>query len=303
MTVQYKAQFEVLLKVLPWVAKESVFALKGGTTINLFHRDLPRLSVDIDLVYLPIKDRRESLAEISESKNRIAASIKHAFPGISTKNNSSGKDYFTRLYIELGNTRIKVETSPVTRGVVNNTENRVSSKSVSKKYKQIEIQVVSFEDMYAGKLNAAMDRQHPRDLFDVKILYENEGLTDDLFRTFLVYVASSPRPMHEILNPNLVDIDSSFAHEFNGMSFIPVSLEELLNVRKRLIRDIQSRIDKNIIRFLVDLHDGIPNFNNINKPQAMKLPAVRWKLFNLEKLKRNNPTKHAEQRYALEQLL
>jgi hypothetical protein len=42
----YKSQVNLLLKVLPYVANENVFALKGGTAINLFVRDMPRLSVD-----------------------------------------------------------------------------------------------------------------------------------------------------------------------------------------------------------------------------------------------------------------
>ncbi|WP_028717449.1 nucleotidyl transferase AbiEii/AbiGii toxin family protein, partial [Paracoccus sp. J39] len=59
----YEIQVALLVRLLPHVAKEKAFALKGGTAINLFYRDLLRLSVDIDLTYLPIKDRRESLAE------------------------------------------------------------------------------------------------------------------------------------------------------------------------------------------------------------------------------------------------
>lgn len=49
----YRAQMDLLLQVLPLVAKEESFALKGGTAINLFVRDMPRLSVDIDLTWLP----------------------------------------------------------------------------------------------------------------------------------------------------------------------------------------------------------------------------------------------------------
>lgn len=57
----YEAQVALLVRILPYVAKEEVFALKGGTAINLFYRDFPRLSVDIDLTYLPMKDRSDSL--------------------------------------------------------------------------------------------------------------------------------------------------------------------------------------------------------------------------------------------------
>ena len=50
----YYAQVRLLVRELPVVAKETCFALKGGTALNLFVRDMPRLSVDIDLAYVPL---------------------------------------------------------------------------------------------------------------------------------------------------------------------------------------------------------------------------------------------------------
>ncbi|MEA2118985.1 hypothetical protein [Halovibrio sp. HP20-50] len=87
------------------------------------------------------------------------------------------------------------------------------------------------------------------------------------------------------------------------MTRTAVSLEELLNTRKRLIADIHSRFDENTKRFLLSLHDGSPDFDAIDRPRAAALPAVRWKLINLEKLKNENAAKHAEQHHELEVLL
>jgi hypothetical protein len=162
---------------------------------------------------------------------------------------------------------------------------------------------VAFEDLFAGKITAALDRQHPRDLYDVKLLYENEGLTDDLFRTFLVYLASSGRPPHELLDPNLLDLDKPFATEFEGMTNEPVTIEALVETRQRLIADVQSHLDESAVAFLRTLIDGAPDFDVISLPQAAQLPAVRWKVQNLLKLKADNPAKHAEQRVAFEKLL
>ena len=162
---------------------------------------------------------------------------------------------------------------------------------------------VAFEDLVGGKLHAALDRQHPRDLYDVKLLYENEGFTDELFRTFLIYVASSPRPPHELLNPNLIDLDQPYAREFEGMTKGAVDLAELVSTRDRLIGDIQSRLDESAKRFLRTLHEGDPDFDAIDRPQAAELPAVRWKLINVNKLKAENPEKHAVQGEELEKLL
>ena len=299
----YAAQVALLVRILPHVAREEVFALKGGTAINLFYRDLPRLSVDIDLTYLPVKDRAESLAEINDAMDRIAAAIECGIAGAKAQRIAGGGGGATRVLARLGRAEIKIETSPVTRGVVHDPEHRDVSEAVEDAFGYAEMNIVSFEDLFGGKLHAALDRQHPRDLYDVNLLYENEGFTDALFRTFLVYVASSPRPPHELLNPNLIDLDQPYAREFEGMTKEAVDLGELIATRDRLIGDIQSRMNEGAKRFLRTLHDGAPDFDAIDRPQAAELPAVRWKLINVHKLKANDPKKHATQGEELEKLL
>ncbi|MCK5800762.1 MAG: nucleotidyl transferase AbiEii/AbiGii toxin family protein [Deltaproteobacteria bacterium] len=295
----YAAQVSLLVRVLPHIAKEEVFALKGGSAINLFYRDIPRLSVDIDLTYLPIKDRDESLAEISEAMGRITAALLRGLRQGQAHRIAGGGGGDTRLLVTQGRARIKIETSPVARGVVHAPELRQVTAAVEDEFGFAEIRVVSFEDLFAGKLHAAVDRQHPRDLFDVKLLYENEGLTETLFRTFLVYVACSPRPPHELLAPNRIDLEQAYAQEFVGMTSREVSLAELIDTRERLVTDIRSRLDEKARAFLLSLHDGAPDFEVIGLPQAADLPAVRWKQVNLRRLIAQNPDKHAAQRAML----
>jgi len=299
---RYAAQVALLVRTLPYVAKETIFALKGGTAINLVYRDLPRLSVDIDLTYLPVKDRPESLAEISEAMDRLCGSISSGIQGAQAHRIQGGGGGDTRLQVRHGRAEIKIETSPVTRGVVHEPERRIVTDAVEEEFGFAEIQVVAFEDLFGSKLHAALDRQHPRDLFDVKLLYEDEGLTDALFRTFLVYVASSGRPAHELLDPHRHPLDAPHAEEFQGMTSRPVTIEELDATREQLILDIHSRIDEAARHFLLTLHDAEPNFGAIGLPQAADLPAVRWKLRNLQRLIEENPSKHADQRAALETL-
>jgi len=295
----YAAQVALLVRVLPHVAAETVFALKGGTAINLFYRDLPRLSVDIDLTYLPIKDRTESLADINAAMDRLVTSIEKGVEGAKARRIEGGGGGATRVAVRLGSAEIKIETSPVTRGVIHLPKLMTVSDAVQDEFGFSETQVVSFEDLYGGKLHAALDRQHPRDLFDVKLLYENEGLTDALFRSFLIYVASSPRPAHELLDPNHADLEKSYAQEFLGMTKDTVSLDALIDVRARLIEDIHSRLDGAAQAFLLSLQDATPDFDTIGLPQAADLPAVKWKLLNLQKLITENPAKHAEQKAQL----
>ena len=296
----YRAQVALLVRVLPYVANEKMFALKGGTAINLFYRDLPRLSVDIDLTYLPVKDRTESLSEINVAIDRIAAAIEKGIPGARASRIAGGGGGATRLLARLDNAEIKIETSPVTRGVVHDPDLRVVSDTVADAFGYAEMQVVSFGDLFGGKIHAALDRQHPRDLYDIKLLYEHEGMTDELFRTFLVYLASSPRPAHELLKPNCIDLTQIYEQEFLGMTEAQVDLATLIETRVQLISDIRARLDDKAQIFLLSLHNGDPDFTLINLPIASQLPAVRWKVLNLQKLIRENPEKHGQQRQALE---
>jgi len=290
----YAAQVQLIFRILPILAKEKAFALKGGTAINLFYRDLPRLSVDIDLTYLPIADRATSLVEIDKAMDRICEST-GSIPGVESKRIRGGSENETRVLARAGNVLVKIETSPVLRGVVFPGNTKRVTQIVEAKFGFAEATVVSFEDVYGGKIHAAMDRQHPRDLFDIKLLYENEGLTSDLFRAFLVYVASSPRPLHELLNPNPPDLSDQYLNELIGMPLMPVTIEELYEVRRKLIEDIQSRLIGNVADFLRSLQAGEPDFNLIGLPGAMDLPAVKWKVLNLKKLIANNPKKHSQQ--------
>ena len=300
---RYLAQVRLLVDVLPDVAAESAFALKGGTAINLFYRDMPRLSVDIDLTWLPISDRSSSLREMDSALDRIATSIVRRNAEISARRARGGGGSDTRVVVRRGRVQIKIETSPVARGAVFPPRRMVASESVTEQFGFVEMKVLAFEDLFAGKLVAALDRQHPRDLFDVRLLYEHEGLTDDLFRVFMVYVASSRRPMHELLAPALPSRGDWYDAEFAGMARDPVSAEALMETGRRLHADVGSRLTGRIATFLLSLHDAEPDFGLIGLPEAAELPAVHWKMLNLERLRRADFRKHAEQRGALEQLL
>lgn len=298
----YADQVRLLVQILPVIAEETVFALKGGTAINLFYRDLPRLSVDIDLTYLPIEDRQTSLTAINTAMERIVRKVSN-IPGITARRIDGGGGGATRAQAQSGNAMVKIETSPVMRGTVFAPELKRVSASVEDAFGFAETNVVSFEDLFAGKLHAALDRQHPRDLFDVKLLYENEGLTDDLFRVFLVYVASSNRPPHELLSPNLIDLEAAYTKEFLGMTTEPNDLSVLTEMREALIADVKSRLSGATAGFLRSLQKGDPDFELIGLPEAESLPAIRWKILNLKKLATENPQKYAEQMQALEELL
>lgn len=303
MIERYRRQVQLLMNVLQDIATEDVFALKGGTAINMFYRAMPRLSVDIDLTYLPIFPREQSLADIDATLNRIVNNVLNRLPRVRAQRIAGGGNHDTRILFSDGNTRIKIETSPVARGVVNKPVMLTTTEPVETMFGFAQMKVVSFEDLYAGKLHAALDRQHPRDLFDIKLLYANEGLTDKLFQVFMVYVASSARPMHELLAPQAPMCELSFEQEFVGMTTEPVEFNELVAVRAKLHADIKTRLTGDLAQYLLGLHDANPDFEALGFPQAAALPAVRWKVKNLARLKRDDPAKHSHQRQRLTALL
>lgn len=298
----YEQQVRLLVRSLPSIAKQDVFALKGGTAINLFYRDMPRLSVDIDLTYLPVRDRQTSLAAIDSTLETIRDDLSKSMPGTQATRIAGGSDNDTRILVRQNNVGIKIETSPVSRGTVHPPVLMPISDVVTEQFGFAEMQVLAFEDLFGGKLHATVDRQHPRDLFDIKLLYENEGMSTPLFRTFLIYVASSGRPTHELLRPTPQPLEDRFVAEFEGMTAEPVTIAELDAARTQLFADLLSSLDDAAMKFLLTLHDGEPDFDAIGLPQAANLPAVKWKLQNLEKLKTANLNKHAELRKLIEQL-
>jgi predicted nucleotidyltransferase component of viral defense system len=280
----YYRQVRLLTRVLPLVAAETSFALKGGTAINLFVRDLPRLSVDIDLVYLPMEDRDEAMKNIAEALSRIADAIVKAMPDTEIIRSYEDQADALRLFVSQGSDRIKIELSPVLRGSVFPEELREVSPAVEAQFGYVEMQLLSIPDLYAGKICAALDRQHPRDLFDVKLLFENEGLKDDLVKTFLVYLISHNRTMAELLQPTRKDIAGIYEGEFLRMSQIDVSLDELLAVRERLISEINQALTDEQRKFLLSFKARRPEWELLGIDGVDKLPAVRWKLQNLERM-------------------
>ncbi len=295
----YFKQVELMLQTIPHVAAETGFALKGGTAINLFVRDMPRLSVDIDLAYLPVEEPRETaLNKISDALRRIAVALKRAMPGVKTQE-SQGQEpqRITKLVVAIGQTRIKIEPNEVIRGSVFPPEERELTQRAEHMFERsVTACVLSIPDLYGGKICAALDRQHPRDLFDVKVLLEQEGITDEIRKAFVVYLASHDRPMSELLDPKRKEIRQVYESEFAGMTIDAVSYEELVKARENLIATLRKELTHDEKAFLLSLKEGQPKWSLMGIEGMEKLPAVQWNLKNIQSMNRK---KHAE---ALEKL-
>jgi predicted nucleotidyltransferase component of viral defense system len=284
----------LLTQVAPLVFVDDTFALKGGTAINLFVRDMPRLSVDLDLVFPDhTLSRDKALARIKAALRQAADRLKKR--GFQT-HASAADARETKLLVRRGRIEIKVEVNFVMRGTVRPVR-RVSLTPTARDVlmADLDIPVVSLEDMYGGKLVAALDRQHPRDLFDVMLLFAHEGITPGIRRAFVVYLASSNRPVHEVLFPPLRNVQHDYEHNFQGMTAEPVPLDALLAARERMVRELQQGLDDDERRFLLSLVVGTPDWSLLNIAHLEHLPGIRWKLHNLAHLQKSNAKKFAEQ--------
>jgi predicted nucleotidyltransferase component of viral defense system len=294
----YRRQAALLVRILPHIAQEQAFALKGGTAINLFLRDMPRLSVDIDLTYLPSEERSASLASIEAGMRRIAARIKKDIGGQINEAQIEGR--VTKLFVNLERAQVKSEVNPVIRGSVFQVQTRSVSPLVEDTFGFAEMQLVSFADLYAGKAVAGLDRQHPRDFFDWRDLLANEGVNDELRQSFLVYLLSHDRPMSEVLAAPRRDFSERYAREFDGMTEEPVPIQELVDTREKLIAGLVGGMPDAHRKFLLSFERGQPEWKLLGIAGASDLSAVRWRQINLDKLP---PAKRAALVAELEKVL
>lgn len=277
------------MQVLPYAAEHECFALKGGTAINYFLRDFPRVSVDIDLVYLPAKARNDALTEIHAALDGISDAVSKNLKGTEIIGLHKHKVDNLRLFVTQGEVKIKVELSPVMRETIFEPKIMSACEAAAKSLGSAEIAVASFADVYAGKVCAALDRQHPRDLFDVKLLLDNEGLTDDLRKAFLVYLVCGKRPIAGLLRPQLpANIMNLYQNDFIEMAEQDASLQELKDARERLIALIHKELTDDEKAFLLSFKNRNPDWDLLGLENISELPAIRWRLINLAKMPDGN---------------
>jgi predicted nucleotidyltransferase component of viral defense system len=293
----YKKQAALLLNVLPEVAKEKCFSLHGGTAINLFVRDMPRLSVDIDLTYLPIEDRSTSIKQITEALERVKANIEKVVPNVRVIHR---KDT-AKLQISANRVDVKMEVNLINRGtLINPVEMPLCAKAQNDFESFCTVPVVPVGQLFGGKICAALDLQHPRDLFDVKYLLQKEGFSEQVKEGFLFCLLCSDCPINEIITPNFQDQRSALDNQFSGMSNEAFSYEEYENVRGKLVKTIHENLTDKDKTFLLSIKNLTPDWRIYD---FKRFPAITWKLQNLQKLKDKNADKHREQYETLERKL
>lgn len=301
---KYRAQVDLLLRILPYISREDIFALKGGTAINLFIRDMPRLSVDIDLTYLPFDNREVVLQKIQDGLGRIRTVLEKHIKGLKVSSVPLAEGADVKLNCQYPGAQIKIEVNSITRGHVLPVSSMPVLESVRKEFgKFAAMNIISFGELYGGKICAAMDRQHPRDLFDVRLLLDNEGITDEIWNAFLIFLLSHYKPIHELLSPILKDQQSAFKNQFRGMTNVGFSYADYTDTRKELIKTLGFRILEKDKQLLFSFASGDPDWTLQQYETVKDLPAIQWKLKNILKLKQDNPSKYGKMIESLEAVL
>ncbi len=299
MKKEYLDIVRLLVRAAPMIFAEPGYALKGGTAINLFVRDLPRLSVDLDLVFTDYRlDRADSLAAISTALGNMASRVKKLGLQVHIPSRTEGEE--AKLFVRQGRIEVKVEINQVLRGTILPVVlTRMVPAARDQLKADLRLPLLATEELYGGKLVAALDRNHPRDWFDVMLLLKNEGITPSIRRCFVAYLAAHNRPPHEVLFGPAKPLAESFDREFFGMTSQEVSVAELEEVQRVVRDELPKQLDEAERRFLVSLVSNVPDWSLLGIPHLQDMSAIRWKLANLERLQRENKLKFAEQSAAL----
>jgi len=190
-----------------------------------------------------------------------------------------------KLFASTEDATVKVEPNLIMRGSVQAPEDRDLCRAAQERFELfVSTRTLSTADLYGGKLCAALDRQHPRDLFDVKLLLDDTGLTRDILRAFVVYLAGHNRPMSELLAPRLQDIRRLYADHFIGMTSEEVPFDDLVRIQRKLASTLVRALDDDEKDFLISMKRGEPEWSRLGIEHLAELPALQWKLINIRKM-------------------
>jgi Domain of unknown function (DUF1814). len=294
----YMAQLRLVVRILPAITRNGAFALKGGTAINLFEHGLPRLSVDIDLCYPYFSERTEALDAIVDNLASIRQDLSIRIPGIKFANLGVASQEY-KLLCRTPEALVKIEVNTTMRGhafPIRTMPMHPDAEEILGQY--MEMPVISREELYGGKICAALDRQHPRDLFDLAPFLSGSGFDRRIVLGFIVCLLSHNRPIHELLAPNVHDMRDAFDNQFAGMSATPFAYEDYARARETLFVALPALLSEADRKFLRSFVKGVPDWNLLEVPDIARLPAVLWKLRNIDILKERSPRKYDDQ-YAI----
>lgn len=289
----------LLLAIAPAVFASGRFAMKGGTALNLFVQEMPRLSVDIDLVVVDHRpDRQTALQAIALELAAVQAELVGKGYRAHLPANAEGDD--VKLVVSNEAAQVKVEVNFVFRGTVLPPETRSLVATAQELFTtDLAVPVLATPELYGSKLVAAMDRQHPRDIFDVMHMLSQFGWQASFVDCFVAYLAGHNRPVHEVLFPKTKPLEPAFTNEFAGMTRDTVELDTLTQVQGRLLQELPQQLTPAHRDFLLSLVQGAPAWELMPMQHLREMPALKWKLMNLAKLRKIHAKRFAAQQQLL----
>lgn len=285
----YKRQVALLIRIMPLVYQIKDFAVHGGTAINLFHKNMPRYSVDIDLTYIHIQEREESLKTIKEHLTILKKNIEKTIPNIKV----IPKYDIWKLQCTLNGATVKIEVNGTKRGVIGEIEEKMLCQKAQQEFSMAcKARTVSYSQLYGGKITAALSRQHPRDLFDCK--YMEINTFNEVKDGFMLCLLGSDKPIIESLQPNDIDQSKVLENQFKGMSDIEFTYEDYEKTRKKLINQVNTSLTETDKAFILSFEEGNPDWSKCSAGDLSNYPSIKWKLQNIINLKETNPLKYKQ---------
>ncbi len=276
-------QARLLTSFLPAVSAEEIFALKGGTALNFFWWDMPRLSVDLDLVYLPTSSRHTFLTETGAALQRIAARINDKDPDLSMQfTHYPPSAAVTKLHVQQNeDVTVKIEVAIGQRQPLYPPVPGVYRPAAVLELGPGAIKLLSLPETCAGKCHAVLDRQLPRDLFDANTMLQSTALTPELRTAFIVDMLGQGKPIGEMLAPRRKAYGDAAWNSLEAQLPAPPDRQQLAQALIVLKHKLVDQMPIHHRDFLHTFISGHPEWSLLEMPQVQDYPAVQWRMQNL----------------------
>lgn len=256
--------------------------MKGGTALNFFWFDYPRLSVDLDLVYLPVSSRQTFLAETDHALQRIAARIRQTDPSMTVNfTRHPHSNTISKLHCRQHNVEAKVEVALGQRQHVFPTVTGEFQPATVADLGPATTLLLSFPETCAGKCHAVLDRLHPRDLFDARTILNEADLTPKVRTAFIVDMLGQGKPIGEMLSPRLKVHGQDAWNSLGRLLPTPVDRQDLFQALADLKHQLVQHMPSHHRDFLQSFIRGHPDWSLLEIPSVRDFPAVRWRMQNL----------------------
>jgi predicted nucleotidyltransferase component of viral defense system len=287
----YVDTVRLMLGIAPHVFQQPLFAMKGGTALNIFVHDMPRLSVDIDVVFVDHRTSRDAALSLIQEELRSLAERLEPLGYKSSLLNTNDEDE-VKIMVSRDNVSVKIEVNYNFRGTLMPvTPLRIAAKAGELFATEITVPSLAREELYGGKIVATLDRQHPRDFFDVREMLLHRHLDDGVMDCFVCYLSGHNRTVHDVLFSKDKSMTAMYEQQFEGMTSEPVPLAELEEARQSLRRQLVEGLRDHHKQFLLSLVHLEPDWALMPFAHLQEMPALKFKMRNLARLRRSNPKK------------